>query len=336
MSETPATTRLPDESCTRLSVAPMMERTDRYYRYFARLLAPDMLLYTEMVNANAIVRGDPNRWLEYHDSEHPVALQLGGNEPAKLAAAAKVAEQFGYDEINLNVGCPSDRVRSGAFGACLMGDAPLVADCVAAMSDAVSLPITVKNRIGIDDGEVCNDSYEFLAQFVETVSQGGCEMFIVHARKAVLGGLSPKQNRSIPPIRYEVVAQLAREFPHLRIVVNGAVRDSECVAERLEEVAGVMIGRQAYKEPYWLAELNRQFLNPDYELPERPDVVAAMADYAAEVVQGRVRLHHVTRHMAGLYAGVAGARAWRRKLAALGSVDELAALAATPIERLNG
>jgi len=319
---------LPPVSDTLLSIAPMMERTDRHCRYFMRLLSPGVRLYTEMVNANAITQGDAERHLEYHTSEHPVALQLGGNEPEKLAAAARVAEEFGYDEVNLNVGCPSDRVRSGAFGACLMGDAPLVADCVAAMSEAVDIPVTVKNRIGIDDGEVCNDSYEFLAEFVDTVSRAGCSLFIVHARKAVLGGLSPKQNLNIPPIRYEVVAKLAADHPELRIIVNGAVRDSDCVAARLDETAGVMIGRQAYKEPYWLAELHQRFADPAYELPERSSVVGAMADYAETMLTGRTRLHHITRHMAGLYAGSAGARAWRRELAKATTPEQLRQLAA--------
>jgi len=319
---------LPPLAETLLSVAPMMERTDRHYRYLARLLAPDVRLYTEMVNANAIVQGDPERHLRYDASEHPLALQLGGNEPEKLAQAARIAEEYGYDEINLNVGCPSDRVRSGAFGACLMGDAPLVADCVAAMAEVVSVPVTVKNRIGIDDGVVCNDSYEFLEGFVDTVSQSGCGLFVVHARKAVLGGLSPKQNLNIPPIRYEVVAELKQNRPDLRIIVNGQVRDNDNVAARLEETDGVMIGRQAYKEPYWLAELNQAFLNPDYSLPSRSSVVSAMADYAETAVTGHTRLHHVTRHMAGLCAGLPGAREWRRKLAALKTPDELRQLAA--------
>ncbi len=322
------THRLPELEQTLISVAPMMERTDRHCRYFMRLLAPRVRLYTEMVNANAIVHGDPDRHLAFDAAEHPVALQLGGNEPDKLAAAAKVAEQYGYDEINLNVGCPSDRVRSGAFGACLMGQADLVAECVAAMNAAVKIPVTVKNRIGIDDGEVCNDSFEFLAGFTSTVAAAGCEMFIVHARKAVLGGLSPKQNLNIPPIRYEVVAQLKREYPSLRIIVNGAVRDAAVTGEQLQFVDGVMIGRQAYKEPYLLAELQNQFID-GAALPDRAEAVHAMADYAASQLMGYTRMHHITRHMAGLYAGSAGARRWRRELAAVKTPDELHQLADT-------
>jgi len=318
---------LPPLSETRISVAPMMERTDRHCRYFMRLLAPDVRLYTEMVNANAILRGGVDRHLAYDPSEHPVALQLGGNEPDKLAAAAVIAEEYGYDEINLNVGCPSDRVRSGAFGACLMGQAQLVADCVQAMQEKVSVPVTVKNRIGIDDGETCNDSFEFLAEFTRTVAAGGCQLFIVHARKAVLGGLSPKQNLNIPPLRYEVVHQLKSEFPELRILTNGGIRDVALSGEQLEHVDGVMIGRQAYKEPYLLAELQQQFLNADHGLPDRAGIVSAMADYAEAQLSGRMRMHHITRHMAGLYAGHSGARSWRRELAAVQSPDELRQLA---------
>ena len=319
--------RLPGLRETLISVAPMMERTDRHCRYFMRLLSPNVRLYTEMVNANAILKGDPQRHLAFDASEHPVALQLGGNEPVLLAAAAKIAEDYGYDEINLNVGCPSDRVRSGAFGACLMAQPGLVADCVSAMQASVSIPVTVKNRIGIDDGVTCNDSFEFLADFTQQVSAAGCELFIVHARKAVLGGLSPKQNLNIPPLRYSVVAQLKQEFPELRILINGGIRDVSTATEQLQHVDGVMIGRQAYKEPYLLAELQQACFDSVPELPKRESVVHAMAEYAATQLTGYTRMHHITRHMAGLYSGAAGARRWRRELAAARTPDDLHQLA---------
>jgi tRNA-dihydrouridine synthase A len=319
--------RLPALRETLISVAPMMERTDRHCRYFMRLLSPNVRLYTEMVNANAILKGDPQRHLSFDASEHPVALQLGGNEPVLLAAAAKIAEDYGYDEINLNVGCPSDRVRSGAFGACLMAHPGLVADCVSAMQASVSIPVTVKNRIGIDDGFTCNDSFEFLADFTQQVSAAGCELFIVHARKAVLGGLSPKQNLNIPPLRYSVVAQLKQAFPELRILINGGIRDVSTATEQLQHVDGVMIGRQAYKEPYLLAELQQACFDSVPELPKRESVVHAMAEYAATQLTGHTRMHHITRHMAGLYSGAAGARRWRRELAAARTPDDLHHLA---------
>ena len=324
----PSTSRLPPLRETLISLAPMMERTDRHCRYFMRLLSPDVRLYTEMVNANAILRGDPQRHLRYAPAEHPVALQLGGNEPANLAAAARIAEDYGYDEINLNVGCPSDRVRSGAFGACLMAEPALVAECVAAMNAAVKLPVTVKNRIGIDDGVVCNDSFEFLESFTRQVAAAGCELFIVHARKAVLGGFSPRQNLTIPPLRYAVVAELKAMHPQLRILINGGISDVTVTQQQLQHVDGVMIGRQAYKEPYLLAELQQAlFADAAYVAPLRSDVVHAMAEYAVTAITGHTRLHHVTRHMAGLYAGAPGARQWRRELAAAQTPDDLHRLA---------
>lgn len=319
--------RLPASRETLISVAPMMERTDRHCRYFMRLLSPDVRLYTEMVNANAILKGDPERHLAFNATEQPVALQLGGNEPVLLAAAAKIAESYGYDEINLNVGCPSDRVRSGAFGACLMAQPGLVADCVSAMQASVSIPVTVKNRIGIDDGITCNDSFEFLANFTQQVSAAGCELFIVHARKAVLGGLSPKQNLNIPPLRYSVVAQLKEAFPTLRILINGGIRDAGTVMEQLQHVDGVMLGRQAYKEPYLLTDLQQACFDGVLNLPKRASVVHAMAEYAATQLTGYTRMHHITRHMAGLYSGAAGARRWRRQLAAVKTPDDLHRLA---------
>jgi len=329
-----STSRLPPVRETLISVAPMMERTDRHCRYFMRLLSPDVRLYTEMVNANAILRGDPERHLRYAPAEHPVALQLGGNEPDKLAAAARIAHDYGYDEINLNVGCPSDRVRSGAFGACLMAEPALVAECVAAMNAAVPIPVTVKNRIGIDDGVICNDSFEFLESFTRQVAAAGCELFIVHARKAVLGGLSPKQNLNIPPLRYEVIANLKVSHPELRILINGGIRDVAGTQEQLQYVDGVMIGRQAYKEPYLLVELQQALFGDEaYVAPLRREVLRAMAEYAITALTGYTRMHHITRHMAGLYAGAPAARQWRRELAAAQTPDDLHRLADSDVSQ---
>ena len=307
-----ASDKLPPAAATLVSVAPMMDRTDRHFRYLLRLLAPDLRLYTEMVTAHALVHGDAERHLAYDQSEHPVALQLGGSDPALLAEAARRGAGHGYDEINLNIGCPSDRVVSGEFGACLMDRPALVADCVAAIQAVVDVPVTVKTRCGIDN----QDSHEFVAEFIETVAAAGCDLFILHARKAILAGLSPKENRNIPPLRYEFVYELARQFSHLRIIINGGIRTSAEVATHLAHTDGVMIGRQAYSEPYWMAELQSAFLNAqagrDWVPPAREEIVAAMAEYADRACASGVRLHHVTRHMLGLYAGRPGARAWRR------------------------
>ncbi|MFW2404975.1 MAG: tRNA dihydrouridine(20/20a) synthase DusA [Gammaproteobacteria bacterium] len=290
----------------RVSVAPMMDWTDRHCRYFFRLLTQDARLYTEMVTASAVLRGDHARLLGYHEAEHPLALQLGGSEPRELADAVRIADSYGFDEINLNIGCPSDRVQSGRFGACLMAEPGRVAECVAAMRDAASVPVTVKTRIGIDD----RDDYEFLEQFVDEVAAAGCEYFVVHARKAILAGLSPKENRSVPPLRYDVVYRLKRDFPALTVVLNGGVESVAQVREHLARVDGVMIGRKAYGDPWLLANLQRT--GADESDITRQDVVIAMAEYAAGQIQSGARLHHVTRHMLGLFTGVPGARRWRR------------------------
>ena len=289
-----------------VSVAPMMDWTDRHCRYFFRLLSPDVRLYTEMVTATALLHGDRDRLLDYDPSEHPVALQLGGSEPDILAAATEIAGAWGYDEINLNIGCPSDRVQSGRFGACLMAEPERVAECVTAMQAVSTVPVTVKTRIGIDD----RDDYEFLADFVGTVARAGCRRFIVHARKAILAGLSPKENRSIPPLRYDVVYRLKREFPDLEIVLNGGVESRAAINTHLEHVDGVMIGRKAYGDPWFLVDLRTS------DGLTREAVVAAMADYAAKQLarQPGIRLHHITRHLLGLYTGQSGARRWRRYL----------------------
>lgn len=297
-----------------VAVAPMMAWTDRHCRYFLRLLSPDARLYTEMVSARALLHGDRERLLGFDQREHPVALQIGGSEPEVLARAARIGSDFGYDEINLNVGCPSEKVSAAAFGACLMKQPALVADCVAAMRAAAAVPVTVKTRIGVDDQE----GREFLAGFVETVAAAGCRTFVVHARKALLKGLSPAENRSVPPLRYEAVYALKRAFPELRIIINGGIDSEAAVLRHRSEVDGVMIGRRAYADPYLLARLQTLLLNPAHgrawEPPDRRSVVEAMIDYARGQQSRGVRLPAVTRHMAGLLHGRPGARAWRQRL----------------------
>ena len=285
----------------------MMDWTDRHCRYFMRLLSPGALLYTEMITAAAIRHGDAEQLLRFDRSEHPLALQLGGNDPAMMAEAASLAAAAGYDEININVGCPSDRVQSGQFGACLMAQPTIVAECFRAMQAEIDVPVTVKTRIGIDD----NDSDEFLARFVDGLSAAGCKKFVVHARIAILDGLSPKQNRSVPPLNYERVFRLKGQNPELEIVLNGGLSGIEQVEMGLAHVDGVMIGRQAYHHPYFLAELEKHF-NPGWQMPQRRSVIEQMIPYIeAELRQGE-RLGRITRHMIGLFAGMPGARAWRR------------------------
>jgi tRNA-dihydrouridine synthase A len=273
------------------------------------LLSPHALLYTEMVTAQAIRHGDRDRLLGFDPAEQPLALQLGGSEPEVLAEAARAGADYGYDEINLNVGCPSDRVQSGRFGACLMAEPALVRDCVAAMRAAVDIPVTVKSRIGID----AHEDYGFLRDFVGTVAESGCGVFIVHARKAILDGLSPKENREIPPLRYEFVYRLKQEFPHLTVVLNGGVRDVDAVRAHLAQVDGVMIGREAYHNPYFLAQLEHA-LN-GVEPLRREEIMARYTDYMAGQLDRGVRLSAMTRHVLGLYLGQPGARRWRRQLA---------------------
>lgn len=297
-----------------VSVAPMMDWTDRHCRYFFRLLSPAVKLYTEMVTAQAVVQGDAARLLAYDPAEHPVALQLGGSDPELLAEAVRIANAWGYDEINLNIGCPSDRVQSGRFGACLMAEPRRVADCVATMREAADSPVTVKTRIGIDD----RDDYEFLAEFIETVAAAGCDHFVIHARKAILAGLTPKENRSVPPLRYDVVYRLKREFADLTVVLNGGIESLGAVRAHLGKVDGVMIGRKAYADPWFLVELQQALAESqasDHATgPRRADIVRRMAVYAAVQIEAGARLHHVTRHMLGLFTGVPGARRWRRFL----------------------
>lgn len=288
----------------------MMDWSDHHCRHFWRLLTHHALLYTEMVTTGALIHGDRERFLHYNDSEHPVALQLGGSDPADLARCAAWAQEWGYDEVNLNCGCPSDRVQSGAFGACLMAQPALVADCVAAMRDACDLPVTVKHRIGIDDME----SYEELKHFVTTIAEAGCRVFIVHARKAWLQGLSPKQNREIPPLNYPWVYRLKQELPELTIVINGGITSLAQAQEHLAQVDGVMIGREAYQNPWMLAQTDALLYGAPNPATDRDDVLRAFLPYVRERLAEGVPLNHMTRHILGLYQGVPGARKFRRHL----------------------
>lgn len=299
-----------------ISVAPMMDWTDRHCRYFLRLLSPSALLYTEMVTAAAIHHGDAERFLKFNDREHPLALQLGGSNPDWMASATILADEYGYDEININVGCPSDRVQSGQFGACLMARPDVVAKCFRAMQDVTDIPITVKNRIGIDD----NDSDDFLNAFVDTVAAAGCKKFVVHARIAILDGLSPKENRTIPPLKHERVFRLKRDYPDLEIIINGGISTIEQVEHVLQHVDGAMIGRQAYQQPYCLTEIE-QYFNREWQKPERREIVERMLPYIESAVASGEPLGPITRHMLGLYAGQPGARAWRRYISEHAHLD---------------
>ncbi len=302
----------PDKTSTypmqRFSVAPMLDWTDRHCRYFHRLLSQEALLYTEMVTTGAIIHGKHD-FLLYSEEEQPVALQLGGSNPQELAHCAKLAEQRGYNEINLNVGCPSDRVQNGRFGACLMAEPQLVAECVDAMKQVVDIPVTVKTRIGIDE----QDSYQFLTDFVGIVSdQGGCEQFTIHARKAWLSGLSPKENRDIPPLDYPRVYQLKRDFPHLIMAINGGIKSLVEAKEHLAHLDGVMIGREAYQSPYLLSEVDQVLFGSDKPIVKRSEVVLAMFPYIEEQLSKGSYLNHITRHMLGIFQSMPGARQWRR------------------------
>ncbi|NIY94015.1 tRNA dihydrouridine(20/20a) synthase DusA [Vibrio diazotrophicus] len=294
----------------RLSVAPMLDWTDRHCRYFHRLMTSQTLLYTEMVTTGAIIHGKGD-FLAYNQEEHPVALQLGGSNPVDLAHCAKLAQERGYDEINLNVGCPSDRVQNGRFGACLMAEPQLVADCVAAMRDVVDVPVTVKTRIGIDD----QDSYEFLTDFITIVSEkGGCEQFTIHARKAWLNGLSPKENREIPPLDYNRAYQIKKDFSHLNIAINGGVKSLEEAKEHLSHLDGVMIGREAYQSPYILAEVDQQIFGLNTPVKKRSEVIFEMFPYIEQQLSQGAYLGHITRHMLGMFQSMPGARQWRRHI----------------------
>lgn len=292
----------------KFSVAPMLDWTDRHCRYFHRILTKQSLLYTEMVTTGAILFGKGD-YLTFNAQEHPVSLQLGGSDPVSLAKCAKLAEQRGYDEINLNVGCPSDRVQNGMFGACLMGNATLVADCIKAMQDAVTIPVTVKHRIGIDQ----QDSYEFVCQFIETIMPY-CQTFIVHARKAWLSGLSPKENREVPPLDYERVYQLKRDYPELVIAINGGITSLEQIKIHLQHVDGVMVGREAYQNPMLLSKIDQQIFAKDHAITNPISAIEQLFPYIEVELAKGTQLNHIMRHTLGIFNGKKGAKQWRRYL----------------------
>lgn len=291
------------------SVAPMMDCTDRHERYLLRCISKRALLYTEMLTTGAVLNGDRKRLLDFDACEHPVALQLGGNDPEQMARCAAIGADWGYDEINVNVGCPSDRVRSGSFGACLMARPELVAECIAAMRAAVDVPITVKTRTGIDN----NDSFEELCRFVELAGAAGCNTFVVHARKAWLSGLSPRENRTVPPLRYDIVYDLKQVFPHFTIVVNGGIDSIQAARDHLREVDGVMMGRGAYSNPFVLAEVDAQIFGESRQVT-RSEVLAAYLEYCEQQLSAGYRLGRLARHVIGLFQGQPRARAWRRHI----------------------
>lgn len=295
---------------SRFCVAPMLDWTDRHCRFFHRLISRRALLYTEMVTTGALIHGDHHRFLQFNQAEHPLALQLGGSNPRELALCAKMAEDYGYDEVNLNVGCPSDRVQNGRFGACLMIEPELVADCVAAMRQTVTIPVTVKSRIGVDE----RDSYPELVHFIATIAAAGCKTFIVHARKAWLSGLSPKQNREVPPLRYDIVYQLKQDFPQLEIILNGGVTTLDQVEEMLQQLDGVMVGREAYHNPYLLTDVDRRMFGDTATGISRQEIIAELIPYVHEQLKTGARLNNVARHILGLFHGEPGARSWRRYL----------------------
>lgn len=294
-----------------ISVAPMMDWTDRHCRYFHRLIAPSILLYTEMVTTGALKFGNKDRFLRFDQAEHPVALQLGGCDPEDLAMSARLGEDYGYDEININCGCPSDRVQSGSFGACLMKEPQTVATAVKAMQEAVEIPVTVKSRIGIDDSE----DYDFLHDFIKTVSEdGGCQIFIIHARKAWLKGLSPKENRDIPPLQYDIVEKIREAFPDLTIYVNGGIRTMEDIKAKLSQFDGVMIGREAYQNPWFLRQVEEEIFGTQ-NLPSEEEIIQQMISYIEKQQKDfETPVKSITRHMTGLFQGQPGARSWRQIL----------------------
>lgn len=295
----------------RFCVAPMLDWTDRHERYFLRLLSKHAVMYTEMVTTGALIHGERDRYLKFNKEEHPVALQLGGSDPKVMAECAKMAEDYGYDEVNINVGCPSDRVQNGAFGACLMAEPDLVAENVSAMQNAVDIPVTVKNRIAIDE----LDENQCLPHFLQTVSQAGCDTFIIHARKAWLKGLSPKQNRDVPPLNYELVYQMKREFPQLEIIINGGIKTLEQSEQHLEQVDGVMIGREAYHNPYMMNQVDQRLYGESYNNEKTSfEILNQYMEYMQKQINEGVYLKHMSRHLLGLFIGQAGAKAWRRHI----------------------
>ena len=295
---------------SKIAIAPMLDWTDRHYRYFMRQITKHTQLYTEMIVSEAIIHGNVERLLAYNQDELPLVVQIGGSEPHKLAQVSKICQSYGYSEINLNVGCPSARVKSGNFGACLMREANLVADCIKAMQDSVSIPVTVKNRIGVDK----DDSYEFMRDFILTVAEVGCSKFIIHARSAILTGLSPKENREIPPLKYDYVYRLKSEQPQLNIAINGGVKTLADTATHLQYVDGVMIGREAYHNPYLFANVDELFFASSAPVKSRSEIAYAMIPYLKEQHKLGVPLHKITRHMIGLFHGCANAKLWRQTL----------------------
>ena len=292
----------------RFCVAPMMDWTDRHCRYFHRTLSKHAVLYTEMVTTGALIHAEPNRFLAFNKEEQPVALQLGGSNPEDLAQCSRMAEDYGYDEVNLNVGCPSDRVQNNMIGACLMGHPELVAESLLKMQNAVNIPVTVKHRLGIDD----MDSYEELVQFIETVKQSGCSTFIIHARKAILQGLSPKENRDIPPLRYEWVYQIKQQFPELEIIINGGIKTLDECHAHLQHVDGVMLGREAYHNPYLMVDVDQKFYNDNHPIIQRKEAALAMQPYIEEQIKHGTPLQHIVRHMLGLFHAQRGGKQFRR------------------------
>ena len=292
----------------RFCIAPMLDCTDRHERYFLRLISKRVRLYTEMINCGALIHGDRNGFLRHDETEHPLALQLGGSDPAQLAQCAHFAEDHGYDEVNLNAGCPSDRVQAGRFGACLMKEPEFVAEGIAAMCHATNIEVTVKCRIGVDDF----DSYEWLSNFIETVSSAGCTTFIVHARKAWLKGLSPKQNRSVPPLCYETVHRIKRDHPHLKIIINGGLTSIEQTQEQLQHTDGVMVGREAYSNPFLLAEVDHLLFGEENTATTRVSVLESFYPYIEQQLGEGMKLSNISRHIVGLFHGQVGARQYRR------------------------
>ncbi|MEE9302909.1 MAG: tRNA dihydrouridine(20/20a) synthase DusA [Thiotrichaceae bacterium] len=295
----------------RFCVAPLLDLTTQHQRYFMRILSKHAVLYTEMITTGALIYGDRDRYLQYNEAEHPVAIQLGGSDPKDMAQCAKMAEDYGYDEININLGCPSERVQKGAFGACLMLEPELIAECIGEMQVAASkTPITVKNRIGVDD----HDSYDKLTRFVDIIASAGCETFIIHARKALLKGLSPKQNREIPPLSYPTVYQLKKDFPQLEFILNGGIKTLQEAEEHQQHVDGVMLGREAYHNPFLLVEVDQQLYQDNQPLLDRKQIIELLIEYTEQQLSKGVPLNHMTRHILGLFHAQSGAKAWRRHL----------------------
>lgn len=293
-----------------VAVAPMMDCTDRHYRYFARLLSPSIQLYTEMITTAALIHAGPKRFLSHHIKEHPLVLQLGGSDPKDFKKCVPLIKNAGFEAINLNIGCPSPRVQAGAFGACLMLNPHLVAECVTLLNNELDIPITIKTRIGVDQHE----SYDFLTHFIDITQASGCSTYIIHARKAWLNGLSPKENREIPPLHYETVYEIKKDFPQLHIGINGGIQSIDAIQQHLQCVDSVMIGRSCYYQPYFLTEIERTFFNPDYIAPSREAIVLSFLPYLNEQIEQGVKPYSILRHLLGLYKGIDGNKAWRNFL----------------------